>query len=84
MNIHRELRKQLLAFLQKTLEQSYITVEWENYATSHFQNSELEDIRIKMVEAIISFSPMREKKPLNDEIKMTIRELIDELEQTAS
>jgi len=80
MNINHELRKQLLEFLQKTLEQSYITVEWENYASSYYQNSELEDIRIKMVEAIINFSPMIEKKPLNDEIKMTIRELIDELE----
>ena len=80
MDINNELRKQLLGFLKKILEQSYTTVEWENYATSHYQDSQLESIRVKMVEAIISFSPNGKKKPFNDEIKATIRELIYELE----
>lgn len=81
LNINNEIRKQLIGFLNKTLDQSYTQNEWENFAISLYQNDELENIRTLVVN-LISNSPNflnSNKKNISETGKKTIRKLIAEL-----
>jgi len=83
LNISNEIRKQLLEFLTKVLNETYTQNEWEKFAIGMYQNNDLEHIRIEIVKIISSCHDANNlnKKKISEENKKLIRELIDELDR---
>ncbi len=83
MNIHNEVRKHLINFLKKVLDQTYTRNEWENYSYSTYQNAELEYIRREVIETISkNLEPNGFKmKTISKENRDSIQTIINKLER---
>lgn len=81
MNINNEVRKHLIDFLNKVLNQSYTRNEWENFSLSMYQNDALEDIRREVTNTISKNleSDGFKMKAMNKETRDSIQAIIDEL-----
>ncbi len=81
MNINNEVRKHLIDFLNKVLNQSYTRNEWENFSLSMYQNEALEDIRREVTNTISKNleSDGFKMKAMNKETRDSIQAIIDEL-----
>lgn len=82
MNINNEVRKHLLKFLNKVLDQSYTRNEWEHFSYSLYQNEVLEDIRREVIDTITKqLEPNGFKmKTMSKESRDSIQVIIDELD----
>lgn len=82
MNIHNEVRKHLINFLNKVLDQSYTRSEWENFSCSMYQNDVLEDIRVEVSSMIAkNLEPNGFKmKAMTAETRNSIQAIINELD----
>ena len=83
MNINNEVRKHLIDFLDKVLDQSYTRNEWENFSYSLYQNDVLEDIRREVTSTISkNLEPNGFKmKTISKETRDSIQAIINELER---
>ena len=83
MNINNEVRKHLIDFLNKVLDQSYTRNEWENFSYSLYQNDVLEDIRREVTSTISkNLEPNGFKmKTISKETRDSIQAIINELER---
>ncbi len=79
MNMNDEVRKYLVNFLNKVLDQSYTRNEWENFSYNVYQNNELEKARKKAINIISkNLEPNGFKmKAMSQETKDSIQELIN-------
>lgn len=82
MNINNEVRKHLIDFLNKVLDQSYTRNEWENFSYSMYQNDALEDIRREVTNTISkNLEPDGFKmKTMSKETRDSIQTVINELD----
>lgn len=82
MNINNEVRKHLINFLRKVLNQSYTRNEWENFSFIMYQNDVLEGIRREVTNMISkNLEPNRFKMEyISKEMRDSIQTIINELE----
>jgi hypothetical protein len=82
MNIHNEVRKHLINFLNKVLDQSYTRNEWENFSCSMYQHDVLEDIRVEVSSMIAkNLEPNGfTMKEMTAETRNSIQAIINELD----
>jgi hypothetical protein len=81
MNINNEVRKHLIKFLNKVLDQNYTRNEWESFSYNTYQNHELENIRREVAKTIAEnlepygFEMKTVSKETRESIQATILEL---------
>ncbi len=83
MNIDNEVRKHLIDFLNRVLDQSYTRNEWENFSFSIYQNDVLEKIRREVIHTISNnLEPYGFKmKTVSKETRDSIQAIINELDR---